>query len=91
MSFITLEMTVRPTSLETGYPSLHLLGTLVGTVNQSSSIQVKARKATHVNVRIPHVNLSPPSSTNDEEREDWKTSLDEFHEWLGLACIGSQR
>jgi hypothetical protein len=70
---------------------LHLTGPLAGTANQSGLVQVQSRKVTHVNVRIPHVNPSPPSSTDKEEHEDWKTSLDEFQEWLGLACMGSQR
>ena len=70
---------------------LDLLGPLTGAANQSTLIQVHSRKATHVNVRIPRVNLSPPSNTSKEEHEDWKTSLDEFQEWLGLVCIGSQR
>jgi hypothetical protein len=71
--------------------SLHLLGPLAGMTDQSRSIQVQSRKATYVNVRIPHVNLSPPSSADEEEHEDWKISLGEFQEWLGLACMGSQR
>ena len=71
--------------------SLHLSGPLTGTTNQSHSVQVQSRKAIHSNVRIPSVNLSPPSTTDTEEHEDWKTSLDEFQEWLALACVGSQR
>ena len=70
---------------------LPLLGPLAGVANQSSSVQVQSRKATHIDVRIPHFDLSPPSSTDKEGREDWETSFDEFQEWLGLACIGSQR
>jgi hypothetical protein len=70
---------------------LHSQDQLAGTANQSSLVQVQSRKSTHANVRIPHVDLSPPPSTDNEEREDWKTSLDEFQEWLGLACMGSQR
>jgi len=64
---------------------------LAGMTNQPRSVQVQPRKATYLNVRIPSVNLSPPSSTDKEEHEDWKTSLDAFQEWLGLACMGSQR
>jgi len=67
---------------------LHLLGPLA----QPRLVQVQSRKATYLNFRIPHVNLSPPPpSTDKEEYEDWKRSLDEFQEWLGLACMGSQR
>lgn len=70
---------------------LHSLGPFAGTTNQSLLVQAQSRKATHINFRIPHANLSPPPSTNKEEYEDWKISLDEFQEWLALACMGSQR
>ncbi|KAF9645599.1 hypothetical protein BDM02DRAFT_3101091 [Thelephora ganbajun] len=70
---------------------LSSLGPLAVTADQSRSVQVQSHKATHVNVRIPHAHSSPPSSADKEELEDWKTSLDEFQEWLGLACMGSQR
>ena len=56
-----------------------------------SLVHAQSRKAAHVNVRVPHVNLSSSPNTGNEEREDWKISLDEFQEWLGLACAGSQR
>ena len=91
MWFIILKPTVCPPfgCLARG---LHLLGPLAGMANQQRSVQVQSRKATYLNVRIPHVDLSPPpSSTDKEEYEDWKISLDELQEWLGLACIGSQR
>jgi len=52
---------------------------------------VQVQERTHANVRIPHTNLSPPPSTDREEHDDWKISFEEFQEWLGLACMGSQR
>ncbi|KAF9778317.1 ribonuclease P [Thelephora terrestris] len=66
-------------------------GSLAGTTVQSRSFQVQSRKATHTDFRIPHISLSPPTDADNEEMEDWKTSLAEFQEWLGLACMGSQR
>lgn len=71
--------------------SLHLPGPLAGTTDQSHSVQVQSQKATHANFRVPHVDLSLPSTADKEEREDRITSLDELQEWLALACMGSQR
>ena len=70
---------------------LHSQGLLVVSANQPSPVRVQSHKSTHVNVRIPHVTLAPPLNANNEEHEDWNTSFDEFQEWLGLACMGSQR
>ena len=65
------------------------VGPLDGAADQS--LQVRLHRSAHANFRIPQINLSPPSSTDKQEHEDWKVSLIEFQEWLGLACIGSQR
>ena len=69
----------------------NLLDLSAGPSNRSNSYQAKPRNTTHTDVRIPQINLSQPSSTDKQEREDWETSLAEFQEWLGLACMGSQR
>lgn len=67
------------------------LASFAGTADQSHSFQVQPHKTTHANVHFPRINLFPPPGADKEEREDWNTSLSEFQEWLGLACMGSQR
>ena len=66
-------------------------GQLPAPANQSSLVWVRPHKVTHTNIRIPDVNQSPPPNKDGAEHEDWKVPFGGFQEWLGLACIGSQR
>jgi len=54
---------------------------------------VKCQITKIAGVRVPVASLtSQPSISGDEEvLEDWKTYMATLFEWVGMACLGSQR
>ena len=41
--------------------------------------------------RQPHVTSMKKSVEEEEALEDWNRKIGEVFEWVGMACLGSQR
>lgn len=54
---------------------------------------VKPTIRIHNAVHLPdfHVNPYPPAKEGDEAVESWNEEASALFEWIGMACLGSQR
>jgi hypothetical protein len=57
----------------------------------SREVKCQIMKLSNVCIPAPSITSYPSTSSDDGALEDWNINMSALFEWMGMACLGSQR